>query len=78
MADRTSARLFGKIFGLLAKNPNEENKEIAKEVYLETSDYDFSLSQMDADESLIVLGLAKMGIDEDYPEEGEQIIYSEL
>lgn len=78
MADRTSARLFGKIFDLLAKNPTEEHKAIAKEIYAETIDYDFRNYQMYADESLIILELAKKGIDTDYPEEGEQVIYLEL
>lgn len=78
MADRTSARLFGKIFDLLAKNPTDEHKEIAKEIYAETIDYDFSNYQMYSDNSLIALGLAKIGINEDYPEEGEQVVYNDI
>lgn len=77
MADRTSARLFGKIFELLAKNPTDEHKAIAKEIFAETSDYDFSNYQMDADEPLIALGLAKKGIDPKYPEDGEVVIYGD-
>jgi len=61
MADRTSAALFGKIFDLLAKNPSDENKAIAKEIWPMSCDYDFAPYQMNADESLIKLGLAKMG-----------------
>ncbi len=77
MADRTSARLFGKIFELLAKNPTDEHKAIAKEIFAETGDYDFSDYQMDADEPLIALGLAKKGIDPEYPEDGEVVIYGD-
>jgi len=77
MADRTSAGLFGKIFTLLAKNPSEENKKIAREIYKETLDYDFSMCQMYVDDELMLLGLAKIGIDPEYPEEGEVIIYNE-
>ncbi|SKA29831.1 hypothetical protein SAMN04488128_103178 [Chitinophaga eiseniae] len=75
MADRTSARLFGKIFTLLAKNPTDEHKEIAKEIYGFTDDYVFSKYQMCVDEELILLGLARKGIRDDYPEDGEVVIY---
>jgi hypothetical protein len=77
MADRTSAALFGKIFSLLAKNPTDEHKAIAKEIFSFTSEYDFNYYQMDADNELIILGLAKMGIDPDYPEDGEVVIYAD-
>jgi hypothetical protein len=75
MADRTSARLFGKIFELLAKNPTDEHKAIAKEIFAETANYDFSNYQMDVDNSLIALGIAKIGIDPEDPEDGEIVIY---
>lgn len=77
MADRTSASLFGKIFDLLAKNPTEENKAIATEIYPMRNEYDFSDYQMYCDESLIKLGLAKMGINPEYPEDGEVVIYND-
>lgn len=63
MADRTSARLFGKIFELLAKNPSEENKAIAKEIWPLRGDYDFNEYQMYADDHLLKLGLARIGPD---------------
>ena len=77
MADRTSASLFGKIFDLLAKNPTEENKSIAAEIYQMRNGNDFSNYQMYCDESLIKLGLAKMGINPKYPEDGEVVIYND-
>ncbi len=77
MADRTSARLFGEIFELLAENPTDEHKAIAKKIFAKTNDYDFSYYQMDADESLIALGIARKGIDPKYPQDGEVIIYGD-
>ena len=71
MADRTSAELFGRIFGLLAKNPTEEHKEIAREIFGFSNEYDFSHYQMYAEEACQKLGLCQRGIDPDYPEEGE-------
>ena len=78
MADRTSARVFGRIFELLAKYPTEQNKQIAKEIFSMTVDFDFSNCQMYADNSLIALGLARLGVDPDYPLEGEVIIYEKI
>lgn len=71
MADRTSAKLFGTIFDLLAKNPTDEKKAIAKEIWPLHSEYDFSEYQMNCDDSLIKLGLAKEGPD---PDSGETCI----
>ena len=75
MADRTSAGLFAKIFDLLAENPTEEKKNIASEIWPMRNEFDFCDEQMYCDESLIKLGLAKMGIHSDYPEDGEVVIY---
>lgn len=77
MADRTSASVFGKIFNILAKNPTEEHKAMAREIWPLQSDYDFSEYQMYADDALIALGLAKIGVDSRYPEEGETILYAD-
>lgn len=76
MADRTSAGLFGKIFELLAKNPTEEHKKIALEIWPLQSDYDFNQYQMYADDSLKTLGLAKLGVDPRYPQDGETLMYA--
>lgn len=76
MADRTSAEVFGIIFELLAENPTDEHKAIAKRIYKYTRNYDFNDYQMDVDESLIKLGLAIKAIDPEYPEDGETIIYA--
>jgi len=78
MADRTSASVFGIVFSLLAENPTDEHKEMAKRIFNKTKYYDFSPDQMDVDEHLLKLGLAKMGIDLDYPEDGEVILYPDF
>ncbi len=75
MADRTSAGLFGKIFTLLAKNPTEEHKTIAAEIWPETHEYDFSHSQMYCDDALIAIDLARNGADPRYPEDGVILMY---
>lgn len=75
MADRTSAGLFGYFFKMLARNPTDEHKAMARELWPQTRGYDFANYQMDADEALITLGLAFRGIDPDYPEDGEVVIY---
>lgn len=75
MADRTSAGLFGKIFELLAKNPTDEHKTIALEIWPMTQEYDFNKYQMDCDDALVALGLAYEGPDPNYPEDGNTIIY---
>ena len=77
MADRTSAGIYGKIFNILAKNPTEEDKAIAAELWQDKNDFDFSEYQMYADESLITLGLAYLGVHPDYPSDGEVVIYKE-
>ena len=59
MADRTSAEIFGGMFKILAKNPDLRNKEMAKAVYKEIFNYDFNQYQMNCDEALTILGLAK-------------------
>lgn len=75
MADRAAARIFGKVFTLLAKTPTEENKAFAAELYEETGEFDFASYQMDCDDQLIALDLAKEGVDPRYPDEGVTILY---
>lgn len=72
MADRTSAELFGTFFELLAKNPTEEHRQMALEVYRKSRNYDFMDYQMDCDDALVTLGLARKKID---PEDGEERMF---
>lgn len=78
MSDRSSAEIFGVMFELLAKNPTEENKKMAKKMWSYTFAYDFNFCQMGVEEALFALGLAKKGIDPESPDDGEVILYSNL
>jgi hypothetical protein len=76
VADRTSANLFSVIFELLAENPSEEHKTMAKKIWKLTRNFDFSFDQMGCDAALVTLGLARLGVDSKYPEDGEVVIYA--
>jgi hypothetical protein len=69
MADRTSAEIFGNIFEILAKNPSEEHKAMALEIWPLSTAYDFNNYQMEADEALLKLDLAKYA-----EEDGHKVI----
>lgn len=58
MSDRTSPEIFQKIFDLLAKNPTEDHKEIARKLWPSRLEYDFRDDDLGCDEALIALGLA--------------------
>ena len=76
MADRTSAALFGEIFQWLAEIPNDERAlEFASRLYERTQHYDFLAYQMDADDALLALGLARKGVRQDYLEDGEVTLF---
>lgn len=65
MADRTSAELFGMFFDELAKlkderlSADEYVQRVSRKLYKLTFNYDFNQYQMDADDALVALGLAK-------------------
>jgi hypothetical protein len=75
MSDRTSAGLFQKIFTLLAENPTDEHKAIAGVIYSYTTEYDFNEYQMYADDACLTLGIARMGVNPEYPEDGEVVLW---
>lgn len=77
MSDRTSAAIFGEIFDLLADNPDERNKAIARKIWGKIGEYDFSPYQMGSDRALLRLGIAKMGIHPRYPDDGEIVLYGD-
>lgn len=66
MADRASAHIFGTIFDHLAETPDDRSKAFAVRMWRLKDDLgaDFSNYQMDADDSLVTLGLACRGVDE--------------
>lgn len=61
MADRSAARAYGHAFTVLAMNPCSICKAIALELsrQIRNKGYDFSIYQMDCDQSLVMLDLAK-------------------
>lgn len=69
MSDRTSAAIFGEIFGVLADElpAGEKRDALAKRFWLMSQDYDFNEYQMECDEVLLELGLAHMS--------GTEVIY---
>lgn len=76
MADRTSAELFAQIFEYLAKQPTtEERDKFAEKMWGLTGNYDFNAYQIGEDEALMKLGLARRGVDPDYPDDGETVLY---
>jgi hypothetical protein len=76
MADRTSAHVAGEIFDLLAENPTEEIMRLARKIYdIFTSNCDFSDEQMGATEACLALGIARLGIRPEYPEDGEVALW---
>lgn len=75
MADRTSASLFAEIFRMLACDEPPDRKALAKKFWDESANYDFSPYQLYCDDALIKLGLARRGVDPEFPEDGETILY---
>ena len=75
MADRTSAEVFGMMFEFLAEDPREQHKAFARKLWEKSNHYDFNPYQMYCDDALVALGLARLGLDPDCPEEGEMMLY---
>lgn len=59
MADRSSAEAFGFFFTILAQDPDARAKRQAHQVYKKSSHFDFTADQMDCDDALVKLGLAR-------------------
>ena len=77
MADRTSAELFSIIFNLIDEHVTdpETRKLLALKFWDASCDYDFDPSQMYCDEALTRLGLAREGVDPNYPDDGPTTLY---
>jgi hypothetical protein len=72
MADRTSAELFGMMFDIVAEELPEDRREaVALRLWKKSRMYDFSPGQMEVDEALRKLGLARLAVDPRWPEDGE-------
>lgn len=60
MSDSTSAEIYGRLYTELAKKPDsKEIVVVAKAMWKRSWEYDFHACDMDADEALIKLGLAR-------------------
>lgn len=77
MADRTSARLFSQIFQTVTDyvDDKEDRIQLGLRFWMLSLEYDFSPNQMNCDLALLELELAHYGVDSDYPEAGETILY---
>lgn len=76
MSDRTSAEIFGEFFANAAKERKTPAvTRLVKAMWNEMKWYDFHPSDMDCDKALIKLGLAHMGVNEAYPEDGDVVLY---
>ena len=77
MADRSSAYLFSRIFSLIDEHVQDAQtrQKLALEFWNESRSYDFSDDQMDCDEVLMKLGLARRDVDPRYPHDGEVVLY---
>lgn len=76
MADRDSAYIFGRVFEMIdALVPESEKREAARKFWKMSREFDFSDDDMHADKALVALGLARKGIDPDYPDDGPTMLY---
>ncbi len=64
MSDKSAAYLFGTMFVEMAEVANGDSREVvvglAAKFYKESLEFDFNDADMDADEALTILGLARM------------------
>lgn len=76
MSDRSSAHIFGRVFELIDRHvPDEKKKRQARHFWKLSLEYDFGPSDMYCDPALKRLGLARVGVDPSYPEEGKTVLY---
>jgi hypothetical protein len=73
MADRSAARILGRAFAVLAEQPDDRAKALARRLWDLTKGADFDPSQMGANEALLALGLGRYRVDTNYPEDGERL-----
>jgi len=60
---------------LLAESPTDANREFARWLWSKTAGYDFADYQLEADDALMALGLARRGVDPKHPDDGEMVVY---
>lgn len=67
MGDSKSCEIFSKVLKLLAENPTREHIDIAHELYAMTRNYDFTDYELDCNDALVALELARYVPDPDFP-----------
>lgn len=70
MADRASAELFSSFFRMLAEDPTEQHRQMAHRLWRMTRHYDFAPYQLECNDALKALGLARKQVDSVDPDEG--------
>jgi hypothetical protein len=75
MSDGTSAEMFGEMFRTFAEDPSPQHIRWAHKLWGFTGNYDFSSYQLDCDEALITLKLARKRMDPKTPEDGKVMFY---
>lgn len=75
MSDRSSAEIFGEVFRMLASDPTVQHTAWAQKIWKMSDRYDFAPEQMHCEKALQKLGLARSGVDPDYPEDGTVWVY---
>lgn len=76
MADRRSAELFGTLFEELADGDGPlDRRALARRLWALAGDFDFSHQQLECDEALTKLGLARRGVDPGDRDGGEVMLY---
>lgn len=63
------------VFRLLADDGQLDRDSLVEYFWNVRSKYDFSPYQMDCDDALVKLGLARLRIDPEYPNEPERMFY---
>lgn len=75
MSDRNSAIIFSNFFEKLASDPTPQHIQWAEELWEDSYKYDFSNCELECDDALIALGLAKKAVHPKYPKDGEITYY---
>lgn len=76
MGDSRGAYTFGEVFTALADDKLTK-RDVAEKIWALLREYDFADYEMECDEALIKLGLAKKGIDPDWPDLGVTTVFKE-
>lgn len=71
MSDRGSAGIYQSIFSKLGSDPTSQHMKWARQLWKESLEFDFHPRDMEIEEALEKLGLARKMANKDHPDEGE-------